>query len=373
VDTPMGKLRAANGHPKPYHVKWWNVGNEMFGGWQLGYMRLDQYVIKHNMVVQAMRSVDPTIKVVAAGATPIEASQSRASLMTTGKHVTGFGGPEDFTGGLLEHSSDYLDAIAEHLYPSTVDKAFDAEKQDFVKVDETQVDQERKLANGIHMPIEAWEEYARRYPSVRVDQIPISMDEWLSGRLGDDRDWMFSPIACAEAMNEMLRHSNRFVISAYTGAPELLAISKTDSAIRPVGLMFELYRRHFGTIPVAVAGNSPPHEVKGTLGVDKPQTPAGSDTYPLDAAAALSGDRKTLTVAVVNPSESEQQISFAVQGAAIRGNAGKIWRISSDDLTAANMPGKPPIVEIAEIPLTATPNQLTVPKFSISIYEFPIQ
>ena len=77
VNTPMGKLRAANGHPDPYKVTWWNVGNEMFGPWQLGFMSLDHYVIKHNMVAQAMRRVDPAIKIVAAGATPVEASQSR--------------------------------------------------------------------------------------------------------------------------------------------------------------------------------------------------------------------------------------------------------------------------------------------------------
>jgi alpha-N-arabinofuranosidase len=29
VDTPMGKLRAANGHPEPFPVTWWAVGNEM--------------------------------------------------------------------------------------------------------------------------------------------------------------------------------------------------------------------------------------------------------------------------------------------------------------------------------------------------------
>ncbi len=29
--TPMGKLRAANGHPEPYRVKFWGIGNEMWG------------------------------------------------------------------------------------------------------------------------------------------------------------------------------------------------------------------------------------------------------------------------------------------------------------------------------------------------------
>lgn len=372
VDTPMGKWRAANGHPEPYKVKWWNVGNEMWGPWQLGFMSLDQYVVKHNMVVQAMRQVDPTIKVVAAGATPIESSQSRAAMMITGKHVAGFGGPADFTGGLLAHSSDFLDAMAEHLYPSTVDKAFDAEKQDYAKVDEPLAYQARKLANGVRAPVEAWEEYQRRFPNLKMDRIQIAMDEWESGKIGDGRDSMFSALSSAQALDEMFRHSSLFVISAYTGAPEILTISKTDAGIRPIGMMFELYRRHFGTIPVAITGTSPQPDVRGTVGVDKSKVPSGSDTYPLDAVAALTADRKTLTLAIVNPTESGQPIDVAFSGATVQ-NKGRLWRIGSDDLTAANEPGKPPVVDIVETPLTEVPGRLMIPKFSISIYELPIQ
>jgi hypothetical protein len=38
AQTPMGKWRAANGHPQPYNVKIWGIGNEMYGPWQYGYM-----------------------------------------------------------------------------------------------------------------------------------------------------------------------------------------------------------------------------------------------------------------------------------------------------------------------------------------------
>ena len=72
ADTPMGKLRAANGHPAPYGVKWWGIGNEMYGSWQFGHMALKQYVIKHNMFAKAMRKVDPGITLLATGATPEE-------------------------------------------------------------------------------------------------------------------------------------------------------------------------------------------------------------------------------------------------------------------------------------------------------------
>jgi alpha-N-arabinofuranosidase len=172
-------------------------------------------------------------------------------------------------------------------------------------------------------------------------------------------------------MHEMFRQSKMFIISAYTAAPQLLAISKTDATVHPIGLMFELYRRHFGTIPVDVTGNSPQHDVSGTIWVDKARVSSGSDTDPLDAVAALTADRKALTVAIVNPTESEQQIDVTIKGAAVL-NKGRVWRVAGTDLTADNEPGKPLLVDIVETPLTGAPGRLTVPKLSISIYELPI-
>ena len=32
----FARMRAANGHPEPYGVKFWSVGNENYGGWELG-------------------------------------------------------------------------------------------------------------------------------------------------------------------------------------------------------------------------------------------------------------------------------------------------------------------------------------------------
>jgi len=106
--------------------------------------------------------------------------------------------------------------------------------------------------------------------------------------------------------------------------------------------------------------------------VDKGKVSSGSDTYPLDAVAALTADRKALTVAIVNPSESEQQIDVAIKGAAVQ-DKGRVWRIAGASLTDDNEPGKPMAVDIVESSATGVPGRLTVPKLSISIYELPIQ
>jgi len=70
----LGQVRAANGHPAPYGVKIWGIGNEMYGPWQWGHMHITQYPEKHNLFVKAMRNVDPAIKVIASSATPEELS-----------------------------------------------------------------------------------------------------------------------------------------------------------------------------------------------------------------------------------------------------------------------------------------------------------
>ena len=73
VSTPMGAMRAQNGHPEPYHVKFWDVGNEPYGQWQLGRTDLKYYLLKHNEFAKAMRAADPSITLLASGSMPEEA------------------------------------------------------------------------------------------------------------------------------------------------------------------------------------------------------------------------------------------------------------------------------------------------------------
>ena len=72
--------------------------------------------------------------------------------------------------------------------------------------------------------------------------------------------------------------------------------SKTDASFATTGLILKLYRQQFGTMPVAVT------------------TPA-----PLDAAAALSDDGKTLTIGVVNPTRQALHLPLQVRGATLDG------------------------------------------------------
>lgn len=65
LDTPMGALRAANGHPEPYNVRYWGVGNEVYGSYQIGHTTAEDYSAGMVDIIKAMKEVDPGIKVIA--------------------------------------------------------------------------------------------------------------------------------------------------------------------------------------------------------------------------------------------------------------------------------------------------------------------
>jgi alpha-N-arabinofuranosidase len=67
ADGEQGRRRAANGHPDPYNVRLWGVGNEVWGPWQIGHTGAGEYAARIRPIIEAMRAADPAIKIVAVG------------------------------------------------------------------------------------------------------------------------------------------------------------------------------------------------------------------------------------------------------------------------------------------------------------------
>ncbi len=71
TDTEMGQLRADHGHPEPYNVKHWQVGNETYGGYQAGHTDAEDFARRFVDHYEAMKAVDPDIRVIASGIDPL--------------------------------------------------------------------------------------------------------------------------------------------------------------------------------------------------------------------------------------------------------------------------------------------------------------
>jgi alpha-N-arabinofuranosidase len=65
--SKYGSMRAANGHPEPYHVTLWELGNEVYGDWVRGHADAETYAKNAKRYAEAMRAVDPGIQLIAVG------------------------------------------------------------------------------------------------------------------------------------------------------------------------------------------------------------------------------------------------------------------------------------------------------------------
>jgi alpha-N-arabinofuranosidase len=379
VTTHMGSLRAKNGHPEPYHVKYWNIGNEPYGSWQLGHTDLKYYVIKHNDFARAMRKADPSITLLASGAFPDEMTvEGQPRTMGIADPQVHFGSPADWTGGLLANCMGYFDGITEHWY-SRVGKRFDYEhakslpmdpniniESGYVNVDETLLEWIRHPSNRVHKKAEEWAEYENRFPAMADKKIFLSIDEY-----GYGRGSLKASLAYGMVLDEMLRHTDFLKMAAYTMAVSTLDFTSTGATYNSRGVLYKLYRDHFGTLPVALTGKLPQPAPKYPPYGDQPETSAGSPTYPLDMVAALTEDRKFLSIAVVNGTESEQEFDLSVTGVRVSGPSA-LWKMTGSSLTAENHVGQPAQVEVKEIALGDAPKSITVAPISVNIYRFAI-
>ncbi|NLD25913.1 MAG: alpha-N-arabinofuranosidase [Acholeplasmataceae bacterium] len=65
--TYYSNLRIKNGHPESYNVKYWCLGNEMDGPWQICHLNAEDYAKKAVETAKIMRWIDPSIRLIACG------------------------------------------------------------------------------------------------------------------------------------------------------------------------------------------------------------------------------------------------------------------------------------------------------------------
>jgi alpha-N-arabinofuranosidase len=382
TSTHMGATRAHNGHPEPYHVKLWNIGNEPYGQWQLGRTDLKYYLLKHNEFAKAMREVDPSITLLASGSMPEEIILSGVAADW---HIpidqAGICSDVDWTCGFLKKDWGNFDGITEHWY-TRAGTRWDRERAEkgikvgrlepgLVPDEETVLEWVRRPSDRVRLKGEEWQEYEKLYPEMKSKQIFMSNDEY--AYTGGQTNLKLA-LAYSMVFNEMLRETDFLRMSAFTMGVSTLDYNQTVATLNTTGLLFKLYGEHFGagSIPVALTGNSPqPAPTQHMVG-ELPRTSAGSPTYPLDMVAALSADHKILTLAVVNATDSQQKFALSVDGAGLTGNP-RVWRMTGNNVEAANKVGQPPQVEVKETAVGAASPELFAPPISINIYQFTVE
>lgn len=67
ANTDWVNRRRDNGREAPYGVRYWGLGNEMYGPWQIGALSAEDYVVKAREFAKVMSWTDPSIELVSCG------------------------------------------------------------------------------------------------------------------------------------------------------------------------------------------------------------------------------------------------------------------------------------------------------------------
>jgi alpha-N-arabinofuranosidase len=97
--TKWSELRRKHGFADPYKVKYWCLGNEMDGPWQIGHMTATEYGMRAQDAARQMHYVDPSLQLIACG--------SSGPFMPTYL---------EWDREVLEQCYDYVDGLSLHRY-----------------------------------------------------------------------------------------------------------------------------------------------------------------------------------------------------------------------------------------------------------------
>lgn len=344
--TRYADLRAANGHPEPYDVRYWCVGNEMDGPWQMGQLDAGAYGHKAREAAKLMRLQDPAVKPVACGS-------SNTTMPTY---------PE-WDRVVLESCWEQVDYLAMHYYAMN---------------HENDTASYLALAAQFESHVDTLAGLLRYVKAKRrsTHDVYLSWDEWnvwykdRSGRGG----WREAPplseeiynledaLVVAQWLNVFLRRCDVLRIAC---------LAQVVNTISPLTVRGDQLLRHPTFYPIALVSR---HAAGRSLApnVSAPQydTTLFGPMPLLDAAASYDEASGQGAVFLVNRSQREPVVTeIAWQGAA-PARATAIHQISGTDPKAINTFERPDLIApqvIGEQPVRDGRLELRLPPLSFTV------
>lgn len=115
-DSRMGQRRTAHGHPQPYNVRHWEVGNELWGRWQYHWTTAAGYVDRYEQFRTAMLTADPTIHLYACGS-PLFGGNKQWNDLLIRRAASSFSTITDhpLIGGAVSPTTDPMDVFRDFM------------------------------------------------------------------------------------------------------------------------------------------------------------------------------------------------------------------------------------------------------------------
>jgi alpha-N-arabinofuranosidase len=331
VDSALVKMRREHGYNAPHNVKYWGVGNEVDGHWQIGYKTAQEYARAFTEYGKVMKWVDPNIKLVASAVSHWEGEWVERTQL------------------LLEQAGDLIDYLSLHWYIGNKDNDFEK----YMAVSEL-----------LEQRLSAFEKLVREKTPTknRPRNIYLAVDEWnVWYRTFGDEAYktrleeiynLEDALAVGIQLNAFIRHAASVKMANIAQIVNVIApiFTKPDGLVlQTIFYPFELYSRTCGDKALDVSWEGDTFSGGGISGV-----------RTLDVSAALDEAKKQVAVFIVNRSKlRESDVQIQLTDGKFRGNV-NVSTVNGPDIKAENTFASPDKVLTCEKSVTAKGSTLNI-------------
>ena len=286
--------RIANGHREPYGVKYWSIGNENYGFWEIGAKSAEEWGRLVKESAKMIRHVDPDTELTAAALTDIHWNLE-----------------------LLENCGEFLDWISIHEYWDGINQTNDYADYEQVMAYTDRIghsiDEVRglltamKLDRKIKIAFDEWNLRGWYHPNVHTIRQGRTKEEYLYPRdLNDDntRYTMADAVFTACFLNELNRNCDIVGMANYAPIVNTRGCIYTwqeGIVLRSTYHVFDLYVNYMGDVVLdAWSEEMPKLFVKHKNGADL-------TVDALDVLVTGWSDQEGIAVAVVNKDPEKEQ------------------------------------------------------------------
>jgi alpha-L-arabinofuranosidase len=317
--TAWAQMRRDNGREEPYGVRYWGLGNEMYGPWQIGALSAEDYVKRAREFAKVMKWTDPSIELVACGEN----------------------GLSDWDRIVVEGLADMVQWHSIHIYTGVEDywsnvlsphQAERALRRTAALIANARYCQ--KIAHPIHITYDEWNVWFRE------------REEGL-----EERYTLADALAVATYLHAFVRHCRVLRMANLAQLVNVIAPIVTS----PDGLFLQtiyhplrLFADHLRPVALDVHVDCDTHEL------DEVHVPGGwphrvADLGPfpvLDVTATAEENSDGLTLSVVNRSPSDTIDARLLFADGILARPAILERVSGPDPTAINSFEQPDLVAV---------------------------
>ncbi|MBK8030739.1 MAG: alpha-N-arabinofuranosidase [Chloroflexi bacterium] len=307
-NTTLANLRRQHGFAEPHQVKYWGIGNEIDGSWQIGYKTPEEYARAYLEFAKVMKWVDPSIKLIASAVSSWRAEYVERIQL------------------LIEQAPDLIDYLALHWYVGNPENDF----AQYMAVSEL-LEQRLSAIEGLIQAVRLQRGITR--------PIAIAVDEWnvwyrMQGTTREELHDLEEKYNLEDALvvamhfNAFIRHARSVKMANIAQIVNVLApifTSPDDLFLQSIFHPFELYSRNCGRIALDAYWSG-----------DTFSSGDYTALRTLDVAATLDDRARKLSVFVVNRSATQaQETTLKLDGGQFTGT-GCAWIVNGPDLKAEN-------------------------------------